>query len=224
MGLIAAPAISCRAFDTAEVVTEAIARELWSYGYRGCGQYVTLPGLTAGPGDITREKLYMLTGIGYFVWLYQHPRLKGWKPLDCNGQVDGTVATAHARDADYAVGAHIFNDLEGCHPSTTASDAKYFLETVSATTNRLGQRSGLYCGYGEPLDAQGLYFLHGFDSYISDAGHRLVQTRGCAGHQGTQIKAAGIDIDPVTWGPDLLGDMPMVCWDSRFAPSTAVAA
>ena len=73
---------------------------------------------------------------------------------------------------------------------------------------------GNYIGYGLPTNAQDLYLLHGVTCYWSDAGHRAVQKRGCAIHQGDSRTVAGVLLDSDTVGVDLLGDLPY------FATST----
>jgi len=216
MTAIAVPATPGLALDTSTKIARPVAAELWDYGYRAVGRYVPLPDNRAGQ-DIDAFELAMLLDVGFQVWLVQHVRMPGWRPADHNAEVDATVAVTAARAAGYPA-AHIFLDLEGI--DGTADETKAFAEGWASTMARLGQPAGVYCGYQNPLGAQGLYLLHGVSTYWSDAGHRSVMTRGCAIHQGPEKTIAGIRVDVDTISVDMLGDLPLF---ATAAPA-AVAA
>lgn len=216
MSISAQPATVGRWFDTSYKLTLTTARALKAMGYVGAIRYVPLPGLPVGD-DVDATELLMLTqGVGLQVMLVQHPRRPGWDPTVHDGYTDGHVAGWMAFRAGYPTGAQLWCDFEGPVKGTTAATAKAFIEgharavreafTLSGLT--VSFRSGLYCGFQDPLTPEQLYLLHGVTSYWSDDGHRVVATRGTAVQQGLQVTAAGIPIDPDDLRADLLGEVP----------------
>jgi len=217
MTLVSVPAIAGLAFDTDQDVTPQQADELWSYGFRTAFLYVPLPGLKPGPGDATAAKVTMLASKGWQLSWVQHPRLPQWDPTAHDGAHDAEVAYQYAASCGFPDGIHGWQDLEGPKDGTTTAALKKFVEDFAG---RLAVLSGplpdgrapgaVYVGYGLPFDAQDLYLLHGVTCYWSDAGHRSVQKRGCAVHQGSVAVVADTKLDRDTVGHDLLGDVPYV--------------
>jgi hypothetical protein len=219
----ASPAPVGLACDTSSFFTPAQAAKLWAASFRAIGLYVPLPTLPPAAGDINAAKLAYLTEMGFAVWLWQHVRYPGWKPAAHSGSVDALVACGAARGAGYPIGAHIFLDLEGIAPETTADELKTFSEQWASTVLMSGYLAGVYCGYDDPLGPDGLYGLHGVNSYSSDAGHRKVSTRGIAIQQGPQIVVGGVTIDTDQIQRDLLGELPVMATAATSAPSMVAA-
>lgn len=211
--IIARPATATHGFDCSTKVSRAQAQQLWTLGYRWCGRYVPLPGVNPAQ-DIDDRELDMLLAFGFEVILVQHVRFPGWDPAAHSGFDDAAVAVAHAKGAGFPQHAHVFLDLEGISGTAVATEA--YAETWASTIRYGGFSAGVYCGFDDPLDAQGLWLLHGVDCYWSDDGHRVVANRGCAILQGVEHVIAGLGLDGDTIAPDLLGGTPIVAaWQSQ---------
>jgi Domain of unknown function (DUF1906) len=203
------PATPGKGFDSSTKLTLPQAQALHAAGYSFVCRYVRLPNNTAA-ADIDARELAMLASVGFEVLLVQHvrdPGAVGWNPANHSGTEDGMTAATHARLAGYPAGAHIFVDLEGI--AGTAAATKLYAEAWAAAVRSSGYLAGCYVGYRVPLDALGLWLLHGINSYWSDAGHRRVANRGCAINQGDKLTIAGADIDEDVLTIDLLGETPI---------------
>lgn len=195
------------ALDTAAKLTpEIIARVKATRSPDCLIRYVPHVG-SPGSHDIDATELKAITKAGLALMLVQHVRLPGWNPDHCSGFGDGNMAAQRALAAGYALGAHIFVDLEGI--SGTGLGTKVYAEDWARGVTSAGYLAGCYVGYSVPLDAQGLYLLHGISSYWSDMGPRAVAHRGFAMKQHATILVDGIPFDPSTITPDAKGETPM---------------
>ncbi len=209
MTIISRPSTGGLGFDTNQKISASQAASLRASGYTWCARYLPLPD-NDPRDDIDLAELAILLDAGFEVLLVQHVRYSGWNPRMHSGSLDASVAAAHAITAHYPIGAHIFCDWEGVVPGIDPHGGIMFLESWSSRIISAGFSPGLYVGYQQPLSALQLYDLRGFDQYWSDAGHRVVDVRGCSIEQDREETISGVKIDVDTMAPDRLGAVPMV--------------
>jgi hypothetical protein len=207
MTIVAVPATPGPWVDCSQKLTLANAVALKAHGIVGVFRYVPLPGLLLGH-DLDAPELLMLTrDAGLQVSIVQHPRFKGWDPLEHDGYRDGQVAVEYAQQADAPEGIHIACDFEGPKPGTSDVAAKAFIEGHARACLEGGYLGRLYCGFDDPLSPNELYWLRGVTSYWSDEGHRVVSVRGVDTSQGAQFTIAGVTVDPDDVHVDRKGDV-----------------
>jgi hypothetical protein len=206
--VIARPAGVGSWVDTSTPIPSALALDLVVQRIVGVIRYVPLPSNDSRM-DISSPELARLTLSGLQVLLVQHVRFPPWHPVSCDGYYDGTVARNAALAAEYPSGCHLYCDLEGV--GGFAGDTRRYLGEWASAVRVGGYLPALYVGYECSLSADGLYALPGFSSYWSDAGHRVVSTRGVAISQRGERVISGIKFDGDDVAPDLLGELPMAC-------------
>jgi hypothetical protein len=208
MSYIAAPAKPGAYVDTSTPVPSATIRALIAAGKLGVWRYVPLPRNSAVL-DISAGELSTLCGAGLAVGLVQHVRAGLWHPGSHDSHEDGSIAADHATLCGYPAGAHLWLDLEsigGGGYETTVYAVGWQRAVIEA-----GYKAGLYVGFAVPLHPDDLYNLPGFDCYWSDAGHRIVATRGCAVQQGAEVVIGGVKFDEDVVTADHLGGVPFMC-------------
>lgn len=195
--------------DTTWKITANVAQALRHAGYVGVYRYVPLP-RDASLGDISLSEAQTITDAGLQLGLVQHCRRPPVMLALHSGLQDATAATAAARAAGYPEGAHLFLDLEGVVGNE--SQVALYCDAWSAQVTGDGYGCGLYVGYSAVLGPDELYQLPRFDRYWSDAGPRVVATRGfCLRQHSPEVTVAGVSFDRDTMAPDDLGDLPKVC-------------
>lgn len=212
MSIYARPATPGPTFDTAtKIRSRETADALWRAGYRNVGRYLPLPNNDPS-GDIDAPELDLLCGIGFGVFLIQHPRAPGWRPADHSGASDGITAVNRARMAGYPNRCHIYFDLEGI--DGTVEETRVWVSSALATVRLAGYGGGVYVGFEQPLSPMDLYLLHNANTYGCDWGDRQVAERGFAWKQtAPDILVAGVRIDKGVILPDLKGELPIVAAD-----------
>ena len=207
--------------DSDQPLSDPVLADIAAGGYQGIYRYAPLP-QNGSIMDLSPGELQRILRAGLQCGLVQHPRSPQWNDLTKHVAADDALSAVNwATHCGYPPGAHICLDFEGLRgadgelasvntPAVCIAWANAWAAAIVST----GYRAQLYVGYDVALSPEDLYGLHGVDSYWSDAGHRVVATRGCAMSQGPERIIHGVKFDGDVLAPDLLGDVPMVASSS----------
>lgn len=206
MANVVQAAPTCQIVDTNVRLGPEVLTNVKNAGFAGVVRYLPLPNVS-GAKDVSADEVDAIMEAGLGLMLVQHVRFPHWDPRDHAGAIDANVAVSYAVQAGYMPGAHIFLDLEGILAGTGKA-TKRFAEAWAATILAAGYLAGCYVGFDVPLSPQDLYFLHGINSYWSDAGPRSVDVRSFAIKQHAGIVIAGVPFDPDSVQPDRRGETP----------------
>ena len=138
-----------------------------------------------------------------------------------DGDADGLAAIAAAKAAGLPVGMHLFYDMEGPAPQTTAADCAAYDAAWCAVVSREGYLCGGYFGYGLPLGSTQLYMLK--VTLYWKSGSNVAEPAVCGWalkqdpHFDQRLAGVAVDLDAVTG--DKLGRFPQLL----FADDGAVA-
>src|SRR5215472_15903008 len=103
-------------FDTDGIVTAAVARSLFTQGFRFCVRYVSRVA-QQGPSDLSVSEATNLLQAGLAIMAVQHPRAEGWIPTKELGSSDGVSAAYHSFVLGFPPGVNVWCDLEGVDDS-----------------------------------------------------------------------------------------------------------
>jgi hypothetical protein len=221
--LVAARARTGNWLDTDVPLSDPVLADIAAAGYEGVYRYVPLPGnnpmMDISPGELQRIcSTRRPDGTTLQCGLIQHPRSPENNNLTLHPPSrDAAEAADVAVASGYPLGCHLGLDFEGLFGksgelrSVNTRDAVFGWGCAWGDGVLLsGFLAQLYLGYDVPLSAADAYDMPPFTQYWSDAGHRVVATRGCSMSQGGSVVIHGVQFDRDVLAPDLLGDVPMV--------------
>jgi Domain of unknown function (DUF1906) len=189
------------------------AKELADSGILGIARYIPRePALIAG--NVTKPEVQAI--LEYLsLYFVQHCPLPNWSPNAALGQQWGAYAVTYLKSIGVPPLVSVFLDLEGVATSASDLDVIAYANAWWEQVNAGGYSPGIYIGFGTNLSNLQLYINLKFKSYWASYNtDQSVPTRGWQIKQRPQTTVAGITIDPDTISADLLGDLPMLLYNS----------
>jgi hypothetical protein len=160
-----------RGFDTAAVVTPAVALRMKQAGYQFVMRYIRRD--PAHAYDLTIAEATGILDAGLGLMLVQHVAPDNWHPTAVLGSQYGHTAAQEASKLGYPAGGIVWCDLEMVAHGTAPSLIIGYCNSWFSEVEAAGYEPGLYVGYGCGLTAQQLYKNLRFRRYCS--GYNLDQ-------------------------------------------------
>jgi hypothetical protein len=212
--MVVKSAIAGKYFDVDSELSGAEAAAFVAAGFAGCIRYFPLNSLDV-PGCLTSLELQILLSAGLSVAAVQHVDSFPWTPTAALGTSHGNYAAAYAKAIGYPSGAAIYCDMESPATTATAEDCIAYLNAWVSEVQAAGYVPSLYIGWGVPMTPKQIYDLPVIESYWAAYNYTDgVATRGVQIQQHTAKVLNGINYDPNTVAPDLLGDLPIFVFSS----------
>jgi hypothetical protein len=161
-----APGKPVRGFDTAEPVTEQMAKAFFAHGYRFCIRYVRRQAFH--DYDLDAAETERLLETGFALMAVQHVEREdpspSWLANAAKGAQNGRVAAEAVRLAKLPDGVTIWCDLENAE-SNPAVDVIAYCNAWHQEVSEAGYHPGLYVGAECGLTPRQLFYALKFDAY-----------------------------------------------------------
>lgn len=211
MGFAAqAVGVSC-GVDTIAVFTAPMAQRMKAsmWGKFVIAFVIRYVSLTApfALSDITIAERDRILAENLLLGLVQHVERPSWQANAGNGTSHGQAAAAHAKAVEYPAGCHLGLDMEGL--GDQGAPVLEYVRAWAKEVHAAGYLVAMYEGYDDGLTMAQRQQLHDegtVDLFWSDYGPRVDPPGiGFAMHQHPQTMLAGVEVDPDTAAPDMLG-------------------
>lgn len=212
--MVVKKASPCNAFDVNQVLTHSEAAAFRAANYDVCIRYIPrTAALTAG--NLTAAEIDVILGQNLGLSVVQHCPEPNWMPNAESGMEYGNFGAAYAKKIGLPLGMHIWLDLEMVNPTAKVQDITEYCSKWFDEIQAGGYIAGLYVGWNTMLSSYQLYMNLPFRAYWKGFNADIaVATRGYMITQHLQQTLNGMEFDPNTIGPDDIGDLPMLLYDS----------
>jgi len=206
--MIVKQATASQGFDVNQPLTPGQAAEFKSAGMEFCIRYIPRT-IALIKGNLTIPERDIILNAGLSLMVVQHVAMPGWFPTAELGTQYGSYAATYAEVIGLPKGMNIWVDLETPSIGATEENIIAYANAWYDSVLSAGYIPGIYCGFGIPLSPKQLHDDLKYSHYWRAYNGPDVATRGYCIVQHTAKSLNGIDYDPNTVAPDLLGDLPM---------------
>ena len=204
-------------FDAVHKISQSLAQQFYSEGYRFCVRYVSLGSEVSA--DLTYEEASGILEGGLALMPVQHVMFEGWMPSAELGKTHGDNAATNTDQVGFPIKVNLWCDLEGISPDATAQDVIDYCNAWYDAVNAWKYIPGLYVGANCILNGEQLYedlkFQHYWksESYVPQVATRSYQM--VQSYVGEPVNGISIDRD-VTYIDDE-GGRPQWLINPKFA-------